>query len=184
MMFQSELKKATGWSISLGILMVIAGIFAISLPLATGLGVTIWLGWILNFVGVTELVYAWQSRDEDRVSFILKLAVGLLYLGGGIFLLVNPMKGAMTLTLMLATFLLFEGIFEMMLAFKLRSLSPSWGWVLGHAAVTLLLAGMIWSGFPNNSAWVIGLLVGINIISSGISRIMLSLAARSVLLPQ
>jgi len=178
---QTELKKATNWSIALGVLMIIAGISAISLPLSTGLAVTFWLGWIFNFVGTTELIYAWQTRDEDRFSFILKLAIALLYLAGGIFLLVNPLKGVMTLTLVLATFLMFEGIFELVLAFKLRSLSPNWGWVLANSIVTLILAGMILAKWPSSSAWVIGLLFGINIISSGISRIMLSLAARSVL---
>lgn len=181
---QSELKKATGWSIALGILMVIAGAFAITMPLTTGLAVAMWAGWIYIIVGIAELIYAWQSRDEGTLVFSLKLLVALLYLGAGIFLLANPMKGVLALTWILAAFLLAEGIFELVLAFKLRSLSPNWTWVLGHALLTLLLSIMIWSKWPSSSAWVIGLLFGINIISNGISRIMLSLAARAVLTPQ
>jgi uncharacterized membrane protein HdeD (DUF308 family) len=179
-----QLRKVTGWSIALGVLLVIAGAFAITLPLSTGLAVAIWLGWIYTFVAIANLVYAWQSRDEGTIIFILKLLVALLYLGAGIFLLTNPLKGVLTLTLILGIFLLVEGAFELILAFKLRSLSPSWVWVLGHGAVTLILGILIWSKWLSNSAWVLGLLVGINLITSGISRIMLSLAARLVLSPK
>ncbi len=179
-----QLRKAAGWSIALGVLMVIAGAFAITLPLSTGLAIAIWLGWIYTFVAILNLVYAWQSRDEGTFIFILKLLVALLYLGAGIFLLANPLKGVLTLTLILGIFLLVEGTFELILAFKLRSLSPNWAWVLGHGAVTLILGILIWSKWPSNSAWVLGLLVGINLISSGISRIMLSLATRLLLSPK
>lgn len=181
---QIQSKKVTGWSIALGVLLVIAGAFAITLPLSTGLAVVIWLGWLYTFVAIAKLVYAWQARDEGNFIFILELLVALLYLGAGIFLLANPLKGVLTLTLILGTFLLVEGTFELILAFKLRSLSPNWIWVLGHGAVTLILGILIWSKWPSNSAWVIGLLVGINLITSGISRIMISLAARVVLSPK
>ena len=162
--------------------MVIAGIFAVSLPLTTGLAVAIWLGWVLSFVGIVQLVYAWQTRNEG--GFILKLFVGLLYSGAGLFLLINPLKGVVTLTLSLATFLLIEGICEVVLAFRLRSFSPNWAWILGHGGITLILGAVIWSGWPSSSAWVIGLLVGINIISSGISRIVISSATRTALTTQ
>lgn len=179
---QPQLKKAATWSLALGILMVVAGVFALSLPLTTGLSVAIWLGWIFSFVGILQLVYAWQTWDEG--GFILKLLVGLLYSGTGIFLLTNPLKGVVTLTLALATFLLIEGALEVVLAFRLRSFSPNWAWILGHGVVTLMLGAVIWSGWPSSSTWVIGLLVGINIISSGVSRIVISSATRAALTAQ
>jgi len=180
----TQLKTATSWSIALGILMVIIGAFAITLPLATGLAVISWLGWIYTFIGILNLIYTWQSRSDDRITLILNLLVAFLYLGTGIFLIANPMKGVVTLTLILAVFLLVEGIFELVLAFKVRSLSPNWGWVLGHAILTITLSLLIWLRLPSSATWVIGLLVGINIISSGISRIMISLTARLVLTSQ
>jgi uncharacterized membrane protein HdeD (DUF308 family) len=181
---QFELKKATNWSIGVGVLMLIAGAFAIALPLSTVVAILTWLGWIYTVVGTAKLVYAWQSRNEGTFVFILELLMALLYLGAGIFLVIYPLKGALALTWVLAVFLLIEGAFELILALKLRSLTSSWTWVLGHSIITLILGILIWSRWPNHSAWVIGLLVGINLITSGISRIMLSISARAVLNPQ
>lgn len=93
---QTELKRTTTWSIVLGVLMVTAGIVAISLPIATGLLVTIWIGLILTAVAVTKLLYAWQSHSEG--GFLAKLFVALLYLGAGVVLLVNPPQGMIPLT--------------------------------------------------------------------------------------
>jgi uncharacterized membrane protein HdeD (DUF308 family) len=176
---QSKLKKATGWSLALGVLMIIAGIVALSLPLATGLFATVWLGWVIAFAGVAKLIYAWQTREEG--GFPLKLLVALLYLGAGVVLVTNPLEGVLTLTLVLASFLFIEGVFELVLAFQLRPVSPSWGWVLADGLLTLLFGILIWRQWPVSAGWVIGLLIGISIISSGISRVMLSLAARSVI---
>lgn len=179
---QVRLKNATGWSIALGILMMLAGIIAISLPLATGLLAAIWLGFIFAFVGIANAVYAWQTREQGGKLF--QLLVSLLYLAAGIVLVVNPLSGVLTLTLVLAIFLVFEGIFELVLAFQLRGFSRNWVWVLADGILTLIVGTLIWRQWPISAAWLIGLLIGISIISSGLSRIMLSLAARSMLNPQ
>ena len=89
-------------------------------------------------------------------------------------LFVNPLTGILTLTLLLASFLLTEGIFELVLAFRLRG-QPNWTWALGNAIITLLLGGIIWFEWPFNSPWLIGTLVGASVVVTGISRIMLSL---------
>ena len=177
----SDIKKATTGSIVLGVLMVIAGIIAISLPLATGIFAAIWIGLIFASVGVTKLIYAWQTRDEG--GFVPKLLVSLVYLLAGIFLFVSPLEGIVTLTLVLATFLLVEGAIELYLAIQMRSSSSNWGWVLADGIVTLLFALLIWLEWPASAASVIGLILGVSIISSGVSRIMLALAARSILSP-
>jgi len=172
--------RDTNWSILLGIVLIMVGAFAIALPLATGWKITIWLGIIFSVAGVIELIYAWKSDNEDRFTFILKVIIGLLYLGAGLILLFNPVQGLTALTIILGGFLLFEGIFELILSFKLRSLSPNWGWILAHGMLTLTLAVMIGTKWPSSSIWFIGLLIGISIISNGISRIMVSLVVRSL----
>ncbi|MGV2829090.1 HdeD family acid-resistance protein [Myxosarcina sp. GI1(2024)] len=103
------------------------------------------------------------------------------YLGAGIVLLVYPLEGVVTLTLVLAAFLLLEGVFELILAFQLRPNSSNWWWVLADGIVTLVLGLLIWLEWPASAAWVIGLLLGISLISSGLSRLMLSIAVRSAL---
>jgi uncharacterized membrane protein HdeD (DUF308 family) len=175
---RQEIKKATGWSVALGILMVILGIAAIAAPLAASAAVAFWIAWVLIGCGVIELIYAFQTRAEG--AFLWKLLLGVAYLVAGIYLLVNPLNAALALALMLSIFLVVQGIFEIIMAFQVRS-APNWGWLLFSGALSLLLGVMLWSGWPDNSFWLIGLLVGISLISSGISRIMLSLVVRQAI---
>jgi uncharacterized membrane protein HdeD (DUF308 family) len=176
---QTGFKQATTWSIGLGVLMVIAGIIAISLPLATGIFAALWIGFILLPVGIAKLIYAWQTRDMG--GFILKVLIALAYVVAGLVLVINPLEGVVALTLVLAVFLLTEGILDILLAFGMRSSSSNWGWVLANAIVTLIFGLMIWLEWPISAAWVIGTLLGFSIMFSGLSRIMLSIAARSAL---
>jgi len=89
----------------------------------------------------------------------------------------NPLVGLASLTLALAVYLFVEGVLEFILSFRLRPL-PGSGWLLFDGIITLILAIMIWKTWPSSSEWVIGTLVGISMLFSGISRLMLSLAAR------
>ena len=94
-------------------------------------------------------------------------------------MLMHPLLGVLSLTLVLAVFLLFEGILELVLYFQIRRTAHS-GWILLDGVITLLLGLLIWVHWPSSSVWVIGTLIGISLIFSGISRIMLSLAVRRV----
>ena len=89
----------------------------------------------------------------------------------------TTMRRLLTLTLFLAAYLLFEGIFEIIQFFQIRPRHGA-GWLLLDAAITLILAIMIWRAWPASSVWVIGTLVGISMIFSGFSRLMLALAAK------
>jgi len=90
----------------------------------------------------------------------------------------HPVTGLESLTLALAIYLFVEAILEFVLGFTLRPL-PGSGWLLFDGIITLILAVMIWRTFPSSTGWVIGTLVGISMLFSGTSRLMLSLAARS-----
>jgi uncharacterized membrane protein HdeD (DUF308 family) len=97
----------------------------------------------------------------------------------GGYLLVNPATALASLTLALAIYLFIEAILEFVLGFTLRPL-PGSGWLLFDGIITLILAVMIWRTWPSSSTWVVGTLVGISILFSGVSRLMLSLGARSL----
>ncbi|NEP17646.1 MAG: HdeD family acid-resistance protein [Leptolyngbya sp. SIO4C1] len=170
-------KSATRWSIILGALMMLLGIAAISLPLTTSLAFTIWIGWLLIGNSILKFIYAAQTREEG--SFWVKLILAVLYLGAGVLLVVNPLEGVLTLTLLLGTFFVAEGLVELILAIQVRSLS-NWGWVLFNAVLTLLLGIIVWLRWPLDAPWLIGTLVGVSFIASGLSRVMLSLAVRKV----
>ena len=171
------LKKSVGWSIGLSVLMIVAGILAIASPLAAGIAVNVFVAWLLVFSGCVHLVFSWYTRNTG--SFFWELLVGVLYVVIGGYLLVHPVAGLVSLTIALAIYLFLEATLEFVLGIKLRSL-PGSGWLLFDGIITLILAVMIWRTWPSSSAWVIGLLVGISMLFSGTSRLMLSLAARSV----
>jgi len=170
-------KKSLGWSIGLSVLMIGAGILAIALPMAAGIAINLLVAWLLLFSGCTHLVFAWYTRSTG--GLLWELLVGVLYILIGVYLLVHPVAGLLSLTLALAIYLLLEAILEFALGLKLRPL-PGSGWLLFDGILTLILAAMIWRAWPSSSEWAIGILVGVSMLFSGTSRLMLSLAARSL----
>ena len=170
-------KKSIGWSIGLSVLMIVAGILAIASPLSAGIAVNLLVAWLLAFSGCAHLVFAWYTRSTG--GFLWELLLGILYIFIGAYLLLHPLAGLASLTLVLAMYLFLEAVLEFVLGFTLRPL-PGSGWLLFDGIVTLILAVMIWRTWPSSTGWVIGTLVGISMLFSGTSRLMLSLAARSV----
>ena len=173
--FLEASKKASGWSMLWGILMLVCGILAISVPLASSIGIVIVLAWLILFAGIFHLIFAFQSHSIG--GFLWKLLLAIVYGAAGVYMLMNPLLGVISLTLLLAVFFLFEGVLEIAFYFKIRGASNA-GWVLFDGIVTLILGFLIWRRWPSSSVWVIGTLVGISLIFSGISRIMLSSAVR------
>lgn len=156
-----------------GIVMLICGIAAIALPLVSGIGVVIIVAWVVLVAGVSHLFLAFHTHGVGGVLWQILLA--LIYGAAGVFMLMNPLAGLVTLTLVLAVFLLIEAGLETALYFQVRR-SINAGWVLFDAIVTLILAILIWSQWPSSALWFIGTLVGISLIFSGISRMTLASA--------
>src|SRR5260370_15005418 len=103
-------RKASGWSVVWGILMFICGILAISLPLASSIGIVIVLAWLILFAGVFHLIFAFQSHSVG--GFLWQVLLAIAYGIAGIYMLMNPLLGVLSLTLVLAVVLRFEGILE------------------------------------------------------------------------
>lgn len=170
--------RSINWSIVLSILLIVAGFIALVVPEISGLGITLFLGWLLILSGITHLVFAWKVHTTGRVLW--EILVGIVYFITGVYLIIHPDYGLLSLTLVLAFYLLFEGVLELVLAFQLRP-HAGWGWTLFDGIITILLAWMIWRTWPYSTVWAIGTLVGISMLFSGFSRLMLSLAARRLL---
>ena len=168
--------KSTNNSLWVGILLIVLGIVAIVLPNISTLVTETWISFILISSGAAKLVYAFRTREQE--GFIWKLLLGVLYVVTGVMLFAKPFTGILTLTLLLGSFLLTEGTFELFLAFRLRP-QPNWTWVLANGVVTIVLGAMIWFQFPFNAPWLLGTLVGASVLFSGISRVMLSLNSRT-----
>jgi uncharacterized membrane protein HdeD (DUF308 family) len=172
-----NIKKDVNGSLISGVLLSILGVIAIAAPSLSTIFAETWVAVILIFAGFTKLVYATQTRHQG--GFIWKLLLSGLYIATGIMLFVYPYTGILTLTLLLGSFLLAEGTFELILAFKLRP-QNNWTWILGDGIITLVLGAMIWFQWPFNAPWLLGTLVGVSIVFTGISRVMLGLNARSI----
>jgi uncharacterized membrane protein HdeD (DUF308 family) len=102
----------------------------------------------------------------------LGLLVGLLYLATGVVLWVNPIGGVVALTVFLAAVLVVDGVFRSILAFQIRP-RPGWIWLLIGGIIGIILGVMIWQQLPSSAVWVLGLLLGINLVLSGVTFLML-----------
>lgn len=163
-----EIKKRSGWSIFMGVLSAILGLFLIAYPLATATITTVLLGWTLIFVGIAQLVFALHSQTPG--SFFLKLLSGVLYGITGVALAAFPLEGVEALTGLLGTLLLVQAGLATATGFQLRPLE-GWGWFLFDAAVSFALGVLILVKWPSSSVWAIGSLVGVAVLTGGISRI-------------
>jgi uncharacterized membrane protein HdeD (DUF308 family) len=172
-------KRATGFSIFLSILLIICGLLAILLPIEMSIGVVIVLAWLLMISAVFQIIHAFRSQGVGHI--IWKIVVALIYFVAGLFLRMNPGIGIASLTFAFIVFLVAEGVIDIIFYFRTRAIGAS-GWVLFDGIITLILGVMIWRHWPSGSLWVIGFLVGINMIMTGTTRLMLSLTARRALM--
>ncbi len=169
------IKRVSGWSIALGVLMIVLGIIAMLAPWEFGIVIALIIGWMAIFNGVAQIIYGIRTHSGGRT--VLEIVLGLIYVVAGVYLLMHPVPGLLVITLFLASFLIVYGIFALVLAFHMRPLS-GWGWVLFDAIITILLGILIWAHWPSSSDWVVGTLFGISIFVSGVTRLMMSLAIR------
>lgn len=159
-----------------GIVMMILGFIAIMLPQLSTLAVEIFVGWLILFGGVFRVTTLLRARSAP--GFAWSMIAALLAIVLGIVLLANPMEGVLTLTMVLIVLFLVQGVASIVMALQLREHLPTWGWTLVTGIVDIVLAFMIWNGWPSTAAWAIGLLVGLNMMFFGSSLAMIALAAR------
>jgi len=161
-----------------GILMLVLGLLAIAVPEVASLAIAILVGWLFFIGGIFRTLSVLRHRGMPGFAWSLLTAVLAIVLG--LVLLLRPIAGVLTLTIALVVFFVIEGVAAILLAVEHRRHLPSWGWVLLSGLVDLLLAFLIWDGWPSSAGWAIGLLVGINMVFVGVSLIMTALAARTI----
>ena len=171
-----ETKNRSGWSIFMGVLSAVLGLFLIAYPLATATITTVLLGWTLIFVSVAQFVFALHSQTPG--NFFLKLLAAVLYGITGIALVFAPMAGVEALTALLGTMLLVQTGLATATAFQVRPLD-GWGWFLFDAACSFFLGILILVKWPSSSVWAIGTLVGAAVLMGGISRTVVASKIRS-----
>lgn len=169
-------RRAGGWVVVWGVLLMIAGMLAIVIPAPAALAFALVLGWLLVFAGVVEIAHAFHQRAEP--GFAWKIIVGVVTLAIGIMMLVSPVAAISSLALLFGAFLFASGLSTVMLALKLRP-KAGWGWVLFDGVLSIVIAILIALGWPQNSIAFVGILVGISMISGGFWRIVLGRALRA-----
>ena len=171
-------KKITGWYVVAAVLFIVLGLFAIIEPAVAGLAVALLVGWLLIFGGASHLIGAFKGGGAKQVIF--QLLIGIIYLISGFYCLTHPLLAIGTLTLLLASVILVEGVLEIISYFRLKGEDAS-GWMLLNGIITLLLGGMIWFHWPSSSIWAIGILLGVNLLMTGMARLTFGLAARKLI---
>jgi uncharacterized membrane protein HdeD (DUF308 family) len=161
-----------------GIVLVVLGILAILVPPLATITFTLFLGWLFLISGIMGLITTFWARHSP--GFWWSLLSAVLAIAAGIVLLIEPLRGAITLTLLLIVFFIIEGVLSIMYAFEhKKELSGRWGWMLASGIIDLILAAIILVGLPGTAAWALGLLVGINMLFGGSALIAMALHART-----
>jgi uncharacterized membrane protein HdeD (DUF308 family) len=161
-----------------GVILAALGLLAIGTPLLATVVVVKLAGWLFLIGGIVGLATFFTGRDvPGSIWSFLGAALAIL---AGIYLLRQPLAGMLSLTLVLVAFFIAQGVTQIFAALAHRRVLKSWGWVLVSGIVDLVLAAIILRGWPETSAWVLGLLVGINLFMYGVALIMTAIASRTV----
>jgi uncharacterized membrane protein HdeD (DUF308 family) len=162
-----------------GAIMIGLGVLAIAAPVWATLAVDVYVGWLFLISGVIGLVAMFSARNVP--GFLWTFVTALLSVAVGALLLWRPIEGVLSLTIVLTAFFIVEGIFQAVAALIYRDGMPgSWGWLLVSGLADLALAAIIIMGWPGTAVWTLGLLVGVNLLTSGWAVVMVALGAREM----
>jgi uncharacterized membrane protein HdeD (DUF308 family) len=171
-----HLRSHWWWLFLLGILLVVSGTAAIVFPILATVGAMIFLGVNLMLAGLATIVTSfWAGRWSGT---LLQLLVGILYLVAGFAIADSPVDAGKAATLLIAAMFIVAGAFRTLASLVIRF--PHWGWALLNGVVTLLCGLVIYRHFTDSGPWLVGLLIGLEMIFNGWTWIMLSVAVRNL----
>jgi uncharacterized membrane protein HdeD (DUF308 family) len=161
---RETVRRYSLWYLIQGVLLVAAGVLAIIYPVISSVAVILLLGWLLIISGVLQGISLIGARHVPHfwlqlISVALAILIGFLFLR-------DPQQGLLTITLLLIVFFMIEGISKVVFALTIRPF-PNWGWVFASGLVGILLSLVLWASLPVTATWLIGLLLGIQLISVG-----------------
>lgn len=161
-----------------GVAMLVLGVLAIAEPFVATIAVDIYVGWLFLISGFVGLIAVFSVRSVP--AFLWTLLTAALSLAVGVLLLQKPSAGAVSLTVVLTALFISEGIFQIAASFTYRDVVPnSWGWMLVSGIADLILAAIIIYSWPVSTTWVLGVIVGVNLITSGFAIVVTALEGRS-----
>jgi uncharacterized membrane protein HdeD (DUF308 family) len=171
----SEVRAKWGWFVALGVLMLIAGVLALGNELLATAVSVYYIGALMLVAGIFQVVHAFGVKNWGR--FFWWLISGIVYAAAGAIAFMNPLLAASVLTLLLAAALLAAGVMRIMVGLQHRS-EPNWGWIVAAGVVTALAGLVIAAGWPVSSLFVLGVLLGIDLIFQGATLTMFGLSLK------
>jgi uncharacterized membrane protein HdeD (DUF308 family) len=180
---QNAIKDAMAahWRLFLvqGVVMIVLGLLAVAAPVIATIAVDIYVGWLFLISGIVGLIAMFSAKNIP--AFLWSLITAALSAAVGALLIWRPVEGALSLTLLLTAFFIVEGVFQAVTSLAYRHvMGSSWGWMLASGIADLALAAVIILSWPMSAVWALGLLVGINVLTSGWALVMAALGGRSV----
>ena len=163
---REAVKRHSLWYLVQSALMILGGILALFYPILSSFAVVLFLGWVLIISGVVQGISLIGAQNVPHfwlqlVSVVLSVIVGVLFLR-------HPGEGLLTLTLLLIVFFMVEGMSKIMFALTIRPF-PNWGWVLVSGVIGILLSFYLWASLPVTAIWLLGVLLGIQLICEGVA---------------
>lgn len=163
---REAVKRHSLWYLVQSALMILGGILALFYPILSSFAVVLFLGWVLIISGVVQGISLIGAQNVPHfwlqlVSVVLSVIVGVLFLR-------HPGEGLLTLTLLLIVFFMVEGMSKIIFALTIRPF-PNWGWVLASGVIGILLSFYLWASLPVTAIWLLGVLLGIQLICEGVA---------------
>jgi uncharacterized membrane protein HdeD (DUF308 family) len=175
---RETIRRHSLWYLVQGGLMVLGGILALVYPVLSTAAVLLLLGWILIITGIIQGISLIGAQSVPH--FWLQLVSVVLSVIVGVLIIRHPAEGLLTITLLLIVFFMIEGISKVIFSLIIRPF-PNWGWVLASGVVGILLALFLWASLPVTAVWLLGVLLGILLISEGAALAYLAWQVRSEL---
>ncbi len=172
----TNVRQKSGWILTFGILQVVLGIMAMTFVGLTSLFSVLYLGIILMVSGVFEIVYAVKTREHGGLWF--HLLFGILATVCGYFVFTNPIENLVLLTVLIATLFIVTGAVNLIGSLVERF--PNWGWFAFEGAVSIAAGYLVFSNPLTSSIWLIGFMVGLQMIFRGAAWISLGVMGRSL----
>ena len=172
---ESSLGQRWGWLLALGLVQIIAGSIAITVPLIASLTAVAIFGALLIMTGIMQLVHAFQVRSWPR-SVWYGLG-GVLYGIAGIAVVAHPLGGALTLAILIAILCFADGTLRIAFGMTVRPV-VGWGWLVAAGLGSIVVGVILLVGWPATALWATGLLLGVNLIFNGIMNATLAIATR------
>ena len=163
---RETVKRYSLWYLIQGVLLVVAGVLAIISPVIASVAVVFLLGWILIISGVLQGIGLIGASNVPH--FWLQLISAVLAILIGVLLLRSPDGSLLIMTMLLIVYFMVEGIAKVIFALTIRPF-PNWGWVLASGLVGIILSCVLWANMPLTADWVLGLMLGLLLITEGVA---------------